>query len=185
MPDAPAKPPRRVRFSLRSLVLLVLLMAAGLGLWWRWEPWILVSELDPLDPRAQDHVTTRAPDMKRVFERGAHLQDKFVILASNNRVLFRFGRHYYGGGFVTDDQLRLDTGFEMIIDPGRSGIVQPEPPERVEEWRRRRPEWWWGVAWLPEFWLTLVFGAGLAWSLVGDRRRFREGQEKTPAEDRS
>jgi len=36
--------------------------------------------------------------------------------------------------------------------------------------RRRRPEHWWGVAWLPEFWLTLVLGVGLVWSVWRDRR---------------
>ena len=37
---------------------------------------------------------------------------------------------------------------------------------------RRRPEYWWGVAWLPEFWLTLVFGAVLLRNLWrGARRR--------------
>jgi len=39
---------------------------------------------------------------------------------------------------------------------------------------RRRPEYWWGVAWLPEFWLTVVFGAGLVWSIISDRRRLRQ-----------
>ena len=41
-------------------------------------------------------------------------------------------------------------------------------------WRRRRPEWWWGVAWLPEFWIALVLTAALAWSVrrdFGDLRR--------------
>jgi WD40 repeat protein len=36
---------------------------------------------------------------------------------------------------------------------------------------RRLPEWWWGIAWLPEFWFTLVFGVGLVWSVWRDRRR--------------
>jgi hypothetical protein len=40
----------------------------------------------------------------------------------------------------------------------------------IQIWHRRRPEYWWGVAWLWEFWLTLVFGCGLAWSVWRDRR---------------
>jgi len=39
---------------------------------------------------------------------------------------------------------------------------------------RRRPEYWWGVAWLPEFWLTLLFAAALAFSLWRDRRVLRQ-----------
>jgi hypothetical protein len=35
---------------------------------------------------------------------------------------------------------------------------------------RRRPEYWWGVAWLPECWLTLLFGAGFLWCVWRDRK---------------
>ena len=38
-------------------------------------------------------------------------------------------------------------------------------------WRRRRPEWWWGVFYLKEFWLTAVFAGVFVWSVVRDRRR--------------
>lgn len=37
-------------------------------------------------------------------------------------------------------------------------------------WQRRRPEWWWGVAWLPEFWMTFAFAAAFLWSLWKDRK---------------
>jgi len=37
-------------------------------------------------------------------------------------------------------------------------------------WRNRRPEYWWGVAWLPEFWMTVVFASGFVWSVWRDRR---------------
>ena len=41
-PD-PATPKRwRPRFSLRSLLILVCLAGSGFGLWYRWEPWVLV-----------------------------------------------------------------------------------------------------------------------------------------------
>jgi hypothetical protein len=35
---------------------------------------------------------------------------------------------------------------------------------------RRRPEYWWGLAWLPEFWLSLVFSGAFIWSVWRDRR---------------
>ena len=35
---------------------------------------------------------------------------------------------------------------------------------------RRRPEYWWGVARLPEFWLTVLFAGALVWSLRRDRK---------------
>jgi WD40 repeat protein len=37
-------------------------------------------------------------------------------------------------------------------------------------WHRRRPEYWWGVAWLPEFWLTVLFAGALVWSVWRDRK---------------
>jgi len=43
----------------------------------------------------------------------------------------------------------------------------------ISIWRRRRPEWWWGVFWLWEFWLTVAFAGLFVWSVVRDRRVFR------------
>ena len=46
-PDGAHSPPRRrwrlprVRFSLQTLTLGVLLVSSGYGLWWRWEPWVV------------------------------------------------------------------------------------------------------------------------------------------------
>jgi WD40 repeat protein len=37
-------------------------------------------------------------------------------------------------------------------------------------WHRRRPEYWYGLAWLPEFWLTILFGSAFMWSVWRDRR---------------
>jgi len=37
-------------------------------------------------------------------------------------------------------------------------------------WRHRRPEYWWGLAWLPEFWLTVLFAGAFVWSVWRDRR---------------
>jgi WD40 repeat protein len=45
-----------------------------------------------------------------------------------------------------------------------------DPDNHISIWRRRRPEWWWGVAWLPEFWLCAAFSGALIWSLYRDWR---------------
>ena len=42
----------------------------------------------------------------------------------------------------------------------------------------RRPEYWWGVAWLPLFWLTVVLGVGLVVSIWKDQRRFLAPEAK-------
>ena len=41
-------------------------------------------------------------------------------------------------------------------------------------WHNRRPEWWWGVAWLPAFWATAGFTLVLAWSVWSDRKTLRK-----------
>jgi len=43
-----------------------------------------------------------------------------------------------------------------------------EPTPRI--WQRRRPEWWWGVFYLWEFWLTAAFACLFIWSVITDRR---------------
>ena len=43
----------------------------------------------------------------------------------------------------------------------------------VRLWRRSRPEPWWGVFCLKEFWLSVAFAAAFVWSILADRRRFR------------
>ncbi|MHC4249648.1 MAG: hypothetical protein ACYS9X_11025, partial [Planctomycetota bacterium] len=40
-------------------------------------------------------------------------------------------------------------------------------------WRRRRPEWWWGVLCLPHLWLIVALAAAVVWSGWRDLRRLR------------
>ena len=51
-------------------------------------------------------------------------------------------------------------------------LLASEYEGTVTLWRRRRPEWWWGVFWLPEFWLAALLGAAFIASAVRDARRF-------------
>jgi uncharacterized protein YcaQ len=39
-------------------------------------------------------------------------------------------------------------------------------------WHRTRPEQWWGVFYMLEFWFSAGFAAALVWSLLADRRTF-------------
>lgn len=53
-------------------------------------------------------------------------------------------------------------------------LVESTTHEGLPLYRLRRPEAWWGVAWLPEFWLTFTFLIALAWSLWRDFRTLRK-----------
>ena len=73
-----------------------------------------------------------------------------------------------------------ETGRELAILKGHADSVQSvaffpdgrfiltESDRTVRLWSRRRPEWWWGVAWLPEFWTGLLSALALAFSLRRD-----------------
>ncbi len=66
----------------------------------------------------------------------------------------------------------LSAGFSnsgnRIVTEGRDG--------NVHIYHRRRPEWWWGIAWLWEFWATAFFTLALAASLWKDWRRLGVGR---------
>ena len=50
-------------------------------------------------------------------------------------------------------------------------------------WYCRRPEEWWGIFWLWEFWAAVFFGGLLLWSLWRDRRYFKSLAAKGAAEE--
>ena len=55
------------------------------------------------------------------------------------------------------------------FSPDGQRIVTASHDETAQIWQRRRPEAWWGVAWLPEFWMAIVFAVALIWSVRRDR----------------
>ena len=57
-----------------------------------------------------------------------------------------------------------------VLSPDGETLATDGPDGCILLWRRNRPEWWWGLAWLPEFWVTLVCAAAVIWSV---RREFR------------
>jgi hypothetical protein len=44
----------------------------------------------------------------------------------------------------------------------------------IQIWKRYRPEYWWGLVCLPEFWLITVFAVAFFWSLRRDWRDWRD-----------
>ena len=54
--------------------------------------------------------------------------------------------------------------------PDGKHIVTASVDKTARLYRRRRPEYWWGVAWLPEFWLMIVLGGALVVNLWRDQK---------------
>ena len=72
--------------------------------------------------------------------------------------------------------LIADTTYEMeeyssATAGGRSQFLLAGTKSALKVWTRRRPEWWWGYAWLPEFWLCAAFACAFAWSTWRDFRK--------------
>lgn len=79
--------------------------------------------------------------------------------------------------FVTnllDDDIvfleRISHANPVWLSPRGDKLVLHDSPETLSIWHRRRPERWWGIFWLPEFWLTVLFTCALAWSFRRDLR---------------
>ncbi len=92
------------------------------------------------------------------------------------RVVVRDATSYrWLGDLVTEDGDVVSARFS----PDGEKIVTATKLGDIRIWRRRRPEWWWGVFYLWEFWLTVAFAGLFVWSVVRDRRRIGSKSEPT------
>jgi len=66
------------------------------------------------------------------------------------------------------------------FSPAEAALATGGSDNTVWIWGLRRPETWWGVFWLWEFWLTVFFAALLLWSLYRDRKYFKSLAAKQP-----
>ncbi len=64
---------------------------------------------------------------------------------------------------VNDARLSSD-GLQLLV---------ASSDKTAKVWSRRRPEAWWGIAWLWEFWVAIFLGALLLLSLCRDRKYFK------------
>ena len=62
------------------------------------------------------------------------------------------------------------------FSPDGHRIITVSFDRTVRVWRRVRPERWWGVFWLPQFWAAVLLAAAFAWSLRRDYRRLMRDQ---------
>ena len=99
-----------------------------------------------------------SPQEDRVFTWGAETSDVCVWDASTGG---RLGLLREPGAPV----------WSVEVSPDAEHMVVRTDDMHAYLYRRRRPEWWWGVFWLWEFWLTAALAAIFVWSVVRDRRR--------------
>jgi len=80
--------------------------------------------------------------------------------ATNGRLLTHFGG-------APDDPNGTSI---WLVSPDGKTLVAEYDDSTAAVWQYCRPEPWWGVAWLPEFWITLICAVAFVWSV---RREFR------------
>jgi len=184
---------RRARFSLRTLVIFMLLVTSTLGLWRQWRPWR--SGPPPAD-EAYEEITSCHSRRLEAFVRSADAlayqglggRMRWVFLASADEVsAFVEGIELVPQppcACVHVEAMRFRRGREEIVitfcdhsivayclTPGGPVELTFAMPEEL--WRkirripRGRP---WGALRRWGFWLTVIFGGLLAWSIVSDRR---------------
>jgi len=84
---------------------------------------------------------------------------KVIRDPQNGTVLFRMQAEF---------QYRNEYNWDVMSAAGDYAAIADFRDNTI--WHRRRPEYWWGVAWLPEFWLTALFAGALGWSVWRDRK---------------
>ena len=161
----------RIRYSLRTLMVFVLLAGSAIALWCVRAPWVEDNNFDLAE--AKQWPSNFSADGAKVIGPSALADNAAVICDTNGgRPSVLLGGHegqVYGALF-SPDGTRV-----VVFSDELAGSRTEDRPGRYHEriWRLRRPEYWWGVAWLPQFWAVVFFGAFFAWSLWRDRRYFR------------
>jgi WD40 repeat protein len=100
-----------------------------------------------------------------------------AISSDGNRVVSDSGIWDANSGELICADIRFTDPYSTFSNDGKriactNRIQMATGPDQVvlSIYQRRRPEWWWGFAWLPEFWLTLMLALATLWSLRRDRR---------------
>jgi len=203
-----ASRPKRLlpRFSLRTLVVFLLLVTSAMGVSLRLNPWRRAYTLDGVQViggyGGDCIVTTDSPytgrrlkwDAKTGEARGELRSDEVLRGCPGSWPGGRQVAKREGCIYVQSPRAAREYPLSDVPESAYTGIygsqgdpvvcvsIQPSKGEviptrrRVEAWRLRRPEWWWGVFYLWEFWVTAIFAALLVWSVVKDRGRL-SGQE--------
>jgi WD40 repeat protein len=93
-----------------------------------------------------------SPDGRRIVTAGDQ-RTVFVWDAETNKELAVLTGH-------TDDVR------SSLYSPDSQRIVTASADGTVRVWSRRRPEYWWGISWLPEFWVALFSGGTLLFFFI-------------------
>lgn len=160
-----------MRFSLATLVLLVLWIGSLMLVWAKREPWnlsgtreILSFDTVPEFPSSPDQTRTVLWDCNytgffvcsKSDKKGFDNYENLLHYTQTNRIT----GNLFPIRFVDDDTLEL----RRSPDEDNDKIL-------LVTFHRRFPEWWWGHFYRPEVWLATALSGLLIWRAVKSRRR--------------
>ena len=161
-----------MRFSLGTLMLVVLWTGTLMLVWFQREPWLRASTRNYARPKDENgNLQLRgfalrevSVDKRRRVE--IHHRDEFpdcVAVVENSgsnegRILWRRNGNFYDAVFVDDDTLTIDNYLLM------------------QTYRRRFPEWWWGHFYRPEVWCAIALSGVLIWRVLKRLAIFRRSR---------
>ena len=162
------------QFTLLTMLCLAGIGGSGVGLWLHWSPWYFFET---------DNKTLHSDSLTVIREGGKSfhpggedtgetVRNYVIILDEEGNELFKIipvaDGLSTGADFAELRNLKLLAPDELLI----CGPIVKNSQKAIggEIWKRRRPEPWWGVAWLPEFWISSVLLAGTCFSIWKDRQ---------------
>lgn len=158
-----------MRFSLATLLLIALLAASLMAVWFRREAWYLdptwyssekIQAMNPFAGESPDGtrnawlVHSGNPTFYGIQDTRDRF-DKYIYL-----IVPEPDYVFHTPAFLDDNTIRLQVPYELLS--------RQNEPSRL--YRRRFPEWWWGHFYRPEVWACIVLGIGLlvrAWRSAG------------------
>ena len=151
-----------MRFSLGTLILVILWLAALALVWLQREPWVRFYPAGGIVIGSIEHSTS-CDTQRRIEIRHIDESPDCVVIVANSgsdegRVLWE-----------KDGNFRVAT----LFDENTMGLDDYQIPEY---YHRRFPEWWWGHFYRPEVWTAIVLSGVLLLQLI--RRARTTSQSK-------
>lgn len=159
-----------MRFSLTTLILLTLLLAALMAVWFRREPWtrdprsFSRDEIEALYPKHAFRTVLIdpkvAPDGRMITMENQGDSRIYIVLKSGQRhLLYDFWtEQLLVREFINNDTLLTNS-------------IYSEAPSPYHLFHRRYPEVWWGHFYRPEVWLSLALLIALITHTLRSRKK--------------
>ncbi|TFH61467.1 MAG: WD40 repeat domain-containing protein [Gemmatimonadales bacterium] len=125
--------------------------------------------------RIQDYSDCLVLDCQSVVSSASFSADsKRVVTVSSDRIIRIWDA--ISGKMIAALRKEDSDIRDVAVSPDGLRIASTGAAVRI--WHRRRPEYWWGIAWLPEFWIVLLSGGGLL--LIGIRNLRKRPRSPSP-----